>query len=575
MSDTFDRAAFERQLGTSRATPVISPTQDSDTIYHFKRTLGKSGLKGEDFVVDPFQHYHILDWIQAVKKDNDGVSHDEDDGVLSETPGTPHEAAEQTTNNLDFFSQSPVDQYGRLVNVPTAAPNTGIDTDPGPSHFDNRPSDDADDEAESSSDLEPFSDRFVPTGQPIPVPCTLFLSPSEELAPSGEEGGDETQEEDESDVENVQNGEHYIREIVIIHGTDSEPDDDSTHYIREITPPRRSNIELDDVLGLMDEDDYSDLPDYEDFGAQVDFNHQEPAYEYAVEPVVPPPGPYEIYQVPPHTPIALRRLEKHQTMLSSAEKNYQSVNNVVTTVPELITTRANSKKRSASEARTPRSAVEAAKRSRLDCIEASRLLDQLDDHIENELSRLNSPVPSVESDLTPCTPNFAAYPGQFTAITSDYLGTRGIGQSYYVYGDPTGANANGMYANSAFSKAPRNGSIDLAARFAAGDRLTRREQGMLTNLELKSDLASAAHVAAQRSGEQAFKRVQVHYEAAIARLNGVAVGQHRYEKGHMTVEEYVEAGVCVCWAPCACVAFCGRFPDMMCPCNEHIVLDDE
>lgn len=34
----------------------------------------------------------------------------------------------------------------------------------------------------------------------------------------------------------------------------------------------------------------------------------------------------------------------------------------------------------------------------------------------------------------------------------------------------------------------------------------------------------------------------------------------------MTVQEYVEAGICVCWDGCVCTAVCARNADVVCQC---------
>ncbi|KAK5955688.1 hypothetical protein OHC33_003329 [Knufia fluminis] len=70
-------------------------------------------------------------------------------------------------------------------------------------------------------------------------------------------------------------------------------------------------------------------------------------------------------------------------------------------------------------------------------------------------------------------------------------------------------------------------------------------------------------------------RKEAHRECTLARLEGVCVGYYRYFLGHMTVEEYVEAGMCVCWDECVCNKFCTRFGDLRCPCSGWVVLSEE
>ena len=77
-----------------------------------------------------------------------------------------------------------------------------------------------------------------------------------------------------------------------------------------------------------------------------------------------------------------------------------------------------------------------------------------------------------------------------------------------------------------------------------------------------------------RLAEEEQMRVEAHREAAAARLDGIAVGQYRYYQGHMTVEDFVENNLCVCWDECACARMCTRWADVKCPCiaEGHILL---
>lgn len=70
-------------------------------------------------------------------------------------------------------------------------------------------------------------------------------------------------------------------------------------------------------------------------------------------------------------------------------------------------------------------------------------------------------------------------------------------------------------------------------------------------------------------------RLEAHHECAFARLVGVSVGQYRYFQGCLTIEEYVEKEMCVCWGVCSCSKLCTRFADMVCPCAGSIELQEE
>ena len=71
------------------------------------------------------------------------------------------------------------------------------------------------------------------------------------------------------------------------------------------------------------------------------------------------------------------------------------------------------------------------------------------------------------------------------------------------------------------------------------------------------------------AAEEALRR-EVHHECTAARLEGVSVGQYRYYQGHLNIEEYKEAGMCVCWEACECSKLCTHFGDLLCPCSKHI-----
>lgn len=94
-----------------------------------------------------------------------------------------------------------------------------------------------------------------------------------------------------------------------------------------------------------------------------------------------------------------------------------------------------------------------------------------------------------------------------------------------------------------------------------------------------SDIGRCISYANQRSDEAAGMtrtsaeealRKEVHLECASARLHGAVVGFYRYYQGHLTVEEYHERKMCICWQICECSKLCTRFPDMICPCGDKI-----
>lgn len=88
----------------------------------------------------------------------------------------------------------------------------------------------------------------------------------------------------------------------------------------------------------------------------------------------------------------------------------------------------------------------------------------------------------------------------------------------------------------------------------------------------KTEYAASDAVAAHRTAFEENLRREAHRECAAARLEGVSVGQYRYYQGHLSIEEYKEAQICICWDECSCSKLCTRFGDMICPCSKHITV---
>lgn len=78
-----------------------------------------------------------------------------------------------------------------------------------------------------------------------------------------------------------------------------------------------------------------------------------------------------------------------------------------------------------------------------------------------------------------------------------------------------------------------------------------------------------------RTASQERLRREVHLECTSARLEGVAVGRYRYYQGHLNVEEYKDARICICWEMCACSKMCTRFADIICPCSKYIEIHEQ
>ena len=94
---------------------------------------------------------------------------------------------------------------------------------------------------------------------------------------------------------------------------------------------------------------------------------------------------------------------------------------------------------------------------------------------------------------------------------------------------------------------------------------------MINDLESQYLTNSVSHIS-MPDAESEF-RTEAHRECSMARLIGVPVGYYRYFAGHMTIEEYLAARMCICWEGCWCCQLCGRFGDLICPCSMKLVLE--
>ncbi|EXJ84331.1 hypothetical protein A1O3_04998 [Capronia epimyces CBS 606.96] len=162
------------------------------------------------------------------------------------------------------------------------------------------------------------------------------------------------------------------------------------------------------------------------------------------------------------------------------------------------------------------------------------------------------------------------YPGQFQSYEIDFLHCRTTGipspRIHFTCGDPL--HPNNQFTHTNFLTDPtwpsKNYTKEDLERFpmrnaalSYADRLTVRAARILTRTESEENL-----------------RREVQRECAAARLEGVAVGQYRYYQGHMSMEEYKAARICICWDSCWCSKLCTIYGDVLCPCSEWTVLQN-
>lgn len=190
-----------------------------------------------------------------------------------------------------------------------------------------------------------------------------------------------------------------------------------------------------------------------------------------------------------------------------------------------------------------------------------------------EFARLPStPGSNVSSsfDGSPMATALKGYPGQFELPYPNGFAYRHvkIPKRKHVFGNHL--HANGEIINMNYRPAStQNATTDLAdaTDFAA-------LQTMHSNLA-HADLHHSYAEQILRTHEEEELRREAYRECAAARLEGVPVGYYRYFAGHMTVEEYNEARMCVCWSGCSCVKMCTGFGDLACPCAGDLVVGEE
>ena len=173
---------------------------------------------------------------------------------------------------------------------------------------------------------------------------------------------------------------------------------------------------------------------------------------------------------------------------------------------------------------------------------------------------------------TPLTANYKAFPGQFVGVPLNLIAAKtkmGAMKRPKVntFGDRL--HPNGQIVHKSCYPAPTTPVWNYEP-----ETLSRHSRLFHAFLDCDHylELAASTPVTSLRSSAEEALRREVHQELASARLEGVPVGVYRYYQGHLSVEEYVSKGLCVCWGPCACSKVCSRYGDVMCPCGGDLEL---
>lgn len=171
------------------------------------------------------------------------------------------------------------------------------------------------------------------------------------------------------------------------------------------------------------------------------------------------------------------------------------------------------------------------------------------------------------------SPTLTSFPGQFPSFEVPYLkrkqerNIRSDNVSTFPFGNPL--HPNNVYTHTNFIADPNADSLDY----------TQEMMGRMPTRAIAWEHATtmsnrAAKVMTRTPSEEHLRR-EAHIECASARLEGVTVGEYRYYQGHMSVEEYIAANMCVCWGACICSKLCTRFGDVRCPCSKDILLPED
>lgn len=195
------------------------------------------------------------------------------------------------------------------------------------------------------------------------------------------------------------------------------------------------------------------------------------------------------------------------------------------------------------------------------------ILSEDDDQSISHL-RLLFEQPEIKHDtLLHHTISTKGFPGRFSMFQPEQLSWLGNEATTYTFG--LTCHPNGRITNRAFVRDPLHQVTSLDEADIMHDTIL---SAAIRHAELTA--AKLEPLKQMRTMEERVLRREIHRECALARLEGVSVGYFRYFAGHMTVEEYLAARICVCWSDCFCNKLCTRFGDMLCPCSGSLELCD-
>ena len=611
LKQQFNMSATDNISRQSVVKLTSMPSEGTPLIALFKKNFRKSALKPEDFRIDPFSFNTMSQWYEAIVKDDEEASAElRNKSVPAQPEPLYNKYADDNEYDSDVSEPSPsvIQTFSKRMFKLTGNEN-GLTCSPGnPDKKILAAEEDSgySTHVEDQGDYEPLYNEFF-----SPEPINAFDVESivsvcdDDVLPTTEgttlidatfdtDSDDETYIKSEPTSPVSDSDSNCDTDSVVVK---SEPSSNFSNSDKENQYPEAiQDLAAQHAFYPYSSDSTITNPDYP--SAYIDFNYQEPSFEHAVDLVLPPLPEANIRFPPVWTPIIDRRLATSHgdEDISQAHAAVASLSRYLSQNSVTNNSKPFSKKRSASSCRTPRSSS-SSKRPRQSSFDGScsaliaDIAAQLGvrtshNSLTPTVASLNhdagiSPIPEILDQIrapnTPVSASWRTYPGQFHGLSMSHLVSRS-GRTATVATFPEGPvrNANGSMIHQACVPARGSACLDFSSRFRSGKwrKTTRAEEELYSLLETKTILCGADSVSASRGFAQKDLRARLHSEAAQARLDGVSVGEVRYYDGCMTVEEFVGTGVCVCWEKCACSAVCTRYPDMVCPCSELIVVEE-
>ncbi|KAK5103014.1 hypothetical protein LTS08_003817 [Lithohypha guttulata] len=208
-----------------------------------------------------------------------------------------------------------------------------------------------------------------------------------------------------------------------------------------------------------------------------------------------------------------------------------------------------------------------------ECKRARRISDKSTTSSDTKETISNPSCSHISSSGTvrhysPGPASLGQYPGRFSISLLKPRAHHKPANCKEIFG--LASHPNGRIINDAFSEDNR-----MHVTSYTDSELTKNPALAITLQRAERKALDPDVTAEARTSRQSVLRRETHRECALARLEGVPVGYYRYFAGHMTVEDYLAAKMCICWGQCYCNKLCTRFGDLLCPCSDDLTVGVE